>query len=264
VTSVDDGSTDRPVGRQLWRELLFLHQPVALDQVRPLVPAELAIDTFDGQAWVTLIPFWVLASRPVGVPKALGIDFLEINLRTYVRSDDGEPGIYFFSLEASSWLAVSGARLGYGLPYFPARMAARKEASGAIRYRSVRRSRGRAAALHVGWRTGPPRERAAAGSLDHFLIERYALFVRRLGRLYRTRVRHQPYPLREASVEFVRESLLARTGLPPLQVPPPLVHQSPGVDVELYRPHRVAYSGSGSSLNAARTPSLHFLLRAPK
>src|SRR5204862_491999 len=83
------------------------------------------IKTFDGSAWATLIPFAIFATRPIGFPNALSIDFLEINLRTYVRSARGEPGIYFFSLDASSWLAVAGARVAYGLPYFAAAMTRR-------------------------------------------------------------------------------------------------------------------------------------------
>jgi uncharacterized protein YqjF (DUF2071 family) len=224
---------ERPVGRQLWRDLLFLHQPISVDRLRSLVPDRLAIDTFDGQAWITLIPFAVLDSRPVGVPRRLALDFLEVNLRTYVRSPRGEPGIYFFSLEASSWLAVAGARLGYALPYFPARMVARNDGAGTIRYQSHRRIGGRAG-LDVTWRSGAPMGTAVFGSLDHFLIERYVLFARRGPRLYRARVRHQPYPLCRASVESARESLLTAAGLPPMATPPLRAHHCPGVDVELF------------------------------
>src|SRR5262245_33958691 len=100
----------RPVGQQRWRDLLFLHRPVPPEALRPRVPPGLIIDTYAGEAWVTLIPFAILGSRTAGTPHALAMDFLEVNLRTYVRGPDGEPGIYFFSLEASSWLAVAGAR----------------------------------------------------------------------------------------------------------------------------------------------------------
>src|SRR5688572_307471 len=128
-----------PVGRQLWRDLLFLHQPVPVSVLRPLVPPGLGIDTYEGKAWVTLIPFVVLGCRPAGVRRALSMDFFEVNLRTYVRSARGEQGIYFFSLEASSWLACAGARMAYALPYFPAVISRRKDADGTIiRYRSRR------------------------------------------------------------------------------------------------------------------------------
>jgi uncharacterized protein YqjF (DUF2071 family) len=242
VRSTSDATTvdRRPVGLQLWRDLLFLHQPVPVERLRSLVPATLTIDTFDGQAWATLIPFAIYGSRPAGAPGALSLDFLEVNLRTYVLGPDGEPGIYFFSLEASSWLAVAGARLGYALPYFPATMDRRKEAGGAtIHYRSFRQMAGRGAGLEVTWQVGAPTGTATPGSLAHFLVERYVLFAARRSHLVRARVSHQPYPLCRASVEPVRESLFAAAGLPALPPKPLLIHHSPGVDVQIYWRRRV-------------------------
>ena len=224
-----------PVGRQLWRDLLFLHQPLPPDLIRPFLPRGLEVDTYDGSAWTTLIPFAVFDSRPVGAPRALAMDFLEINLRTYVRGPGGEAGIFFFSLEASSWLAVGGARLAYALPYFPAAMERRKEGNGArVRYRSSRRAGGRGAGLEAVWLIEGPTAPAVPGSLDHFLIERYVLFASRGRHLFRARVRHRPYPLQRVTLEYFRESLFARAELPALLSPPPLVHFSPGVDVEIF------------------------------
>ena len=116
----------RPAGCQRWRSLLFLHWPVPAVVLRPLVPPGLAIDLYDGLGYVGLTPFLVRGARPAGVPEALSLDFLEANVRTYVRVDGREPGVYFFSLDAASLIAVLGARLGLGLPYFPARMRARR------------------------------------------------------------------------------------------------------------------------------------------
>jgi uncharacterized protein YqjF (DUF2071 family) len=227
----------RLVGHQLWRELLFIHQPMPIDALRPLVPPELAIDTFEGRAWVSLIPFSILASRPVGVPRALEMNFLEVNLRTYVRAPDGEPGIYFFSLEASSWLAVAGARASYRLPYFPAAMHRYEQPDGTKVYRSRRRASG--ASLETAWQVGAALAASTLGSLEHFLVERYMLFVVRRRRVYGARVRHQPYPLFQASVDSLRESLCQAAGLPALPYPPELAHCSPGVDVEICWRRRV-------------------------
>src|SRR3954471_20196193 len=110
-----------PIGFQRWHSLLFLHWPVPEAVLRPLVPPALTIDCYDGVAYLGLIPFAIEEARPVGAPAALGLRFLETNIRTYVHLDGREPGIYFFSLDAASWNAVVGARLGFGLPYFPAR-----------------------------------------------------------------------------------------------------------------------------------------------
>lgn len=224
----------RPVMRQSWRDLLFLHQPVPAELLRRLVPKPLVLESFQGETWATLIPFEVERSRPAGVPAPLGMSFLETNLRTYVRSPQGEPGIFFFSLEASSWLAVAGARAAYALPYFPARMLCRKDVGPAtLRYASRRRLGG-GAGLEATWRIGSPTGHAVPGTLEHFLIERYVLFTERRGTIWRAQVRHRPYPLCDVSLEAVRETLFARAGLPALPTPPPLAHFSPGVDVDIF------------------------------
>jgi uncharacterized protein YqjF (DUF2071 family) len=220
---------------QRWRDLLFIHWRVAPSALRPLVPPALALDLWDRAAWVTLIPFEVAESRPATWPHRLAHGFLEANLRTYVLGPDGETGIYFWSLEASSLVAVAGARLLYGLPYFPARMAMDR-GSGRVRYDSERRI-GPPASLHVDWTVGEALGAAAAGSLDHFLVERYALYVARGGAIYRARVRHRPYPLRRASVGALSETLLRAAGIP-APAGAPLLHYSPGVDVDIYPPHR--------------------------
>jgi uncharacterized protein YqjF (DUF2071 family) len=220
----------RAVVRQRWRDLLFIHWPAPAERLRPLVPAELALDCLDGSAWITLIPFLIADSHPARLPAALSIAFLETNLRTYVRGPDGEPGIYFFSLEAASRFAVAAARLCYGLPYFHAVMSRRVDGP-RVAYTSRRRG-ARDAALEVTWTVGAPREPARPGSRDHFLIERYCLYVRRRSGLHRARVRHSPYPLRGATVERLEESLLSAAGLP-APSEPMLCHHSPGVDVEI-------------------------------
>ena len=216
--------------RQRWRDLLFVHWPLPVEVVQPLIPAGLEPDRHAGSAWISLIPFLIAESRPAGLPAALSITFLETNLRTYVRGPDGEPGVYFFSLEAASRSVVVAARLCYGLPYFHAVMS-RQVQGPRIAYASRRRG-ARDAALEVTWTVGEAREPARPGGRDHFLIERYCLYVRRRDRLHRARVRHPPYPLRAATVERLQESLLAAAGLPtPAGVP--LCHHSPGVDVEI-------------------------------
>lgn len=225
----------RPVGHQRWRDLLFLHWPMPSDAVRPRVPAGLELHLHEGQAWVTAIPFRIEDSLPVGAPRALVLTFLETNLRTYVLGPDGEPGIFFWSLEASSLLAVAAARLAYGLPYFPARMSMRPEGGG---FEYATRRWGGGARLAATWTVGAARGPAAPGTRDHFLVERYALYAPRLGGLHRARVRHHPYPLHEVRVDALGETLLAAAGLP---VPdgPPICHASPGVDVEIFAPARV-------------------------
>jgi uncharacterized protein YqjF (DUF2071 family) len=216
--------------RQRWRDLLFVHWPVPAERVRPLVPPALAIDRHDGAAWITLIPFLIAESRPAWMPAALATAFLETNLRTYVRGPDGEAGIYFFSLEAASAPAVAGARLLYGLPYFLAAMSRRVDGHRIV-YRS-RRRHGKPADLAITWTVGEPMPPPAPGSREHFLVERYSLYVARRSGLRRGRVRHAPYPLRHAAIEALSESLVAAAGLS-APAGPPLCQHSPGVDVDI-------------------------------
>jgi uncharacterized protein YqjF (DUF2071 family) len=225
-----------PLGFQRWRELLFLHWPMPPGALRPLVPPALELDLFEGVAWMTLIPFEILESRPRGLPGALASRFLEVNLRTYVRGPDGEPGIYFWSLEASSLLAVVGARLVYGLPYFPARMSMRRVGA-RVEYAS-RRWLGGSAELRLAWTVAEAIGAARPGTLDHFLIERYALYAARMRGVYRARVRHPPYPLHRASIDHLSETLVAAAGIA-APTEPASIHFSPGVDVDIFPLARV-------------------------
>ena len=131
---------DRPwVMRQTWNDLLFAHWPVEAALLRPLVPRPFQLDTFDGTAWVGVVPFWMSGVTVRGVPPVPGLSrFPELNVRTYVTVDD-RPGVYFFSLDAASRFAVWGARTLLNLPYFHAGM--RVQSGAHVEY-SSRRSNG--------------------------------------------------------------------------------------------------------------------------
>jgi uncharacterized protein len=228
-----------PIGLQRWRRLLFLHWAVPAERLRPLVPAPLALDTFEGTAYVGLIPFVMTDVRPLRFlpPIPTAAAFLECNLRTYVTLD-GEPGVWFFSLDASSTLAVLGARAGFGLPYFRARMSLDGDEADA-RYRSRRFwPPPTPANLQVRYTAGAAIGPAAPGTLEHFQVERYLLYARHLGRLVRGRVRHPPYPLRRATVHELREDLVAAAGIRRHPARTPDLY-SDGVDVEIFAPTSV-------------------------
>jgi uncharacterized protein YqjF (DUF2071 family) len=230
-------TTSPLVGLQRWRSLLFVHWTVPVDVLRPLVAPSLEIDTFEGRAFVGLIPFDIPEMRPVKMlpPPPTAGRFLETNLRTYVKHE-GQAGIWFFSLEAASSLTVLGARAGYGLPYFKAEMRWRRDGE-RVEYHSERRwPAPRPATLDVGYEIGAPRGPAVPGTLEHFLIERYVLFARHpvLG-LVEGRVRHQPYPLREARVDRLDQSLLSAAGINAVGERTPDWF-SEGVDVDIFPP----------------------------
>ncbi len=221
----------KPAGTQKWRDLLFVHWTFPSEVLRPLVPAALDLDPWDGEMYVGLVPFEMKDIRTSWMPSGTGLDFLETNVRTYV-SYQGRPGVFFFSLEASSWLAVKAARVGWGLPYFHASMASAREGD-SFTYRSDRKGGG--AKLDAKWTLGEKLPVSAPESLEFFLLERYLLFSERGGRIYEGQVHHVPYPAQRAELVACDESLLAAAGLPAPGAPK-TVHFASGVDVEVFGP----------------------------
>src|SRR5262245_4554326 len=109
--------------RMSWHDLLFAHWPVPVAAMRALVPAPLEVDTFDGAAWIGVVPFRMTRVGPLWLPPIPGVSsFAELNVRTYVTRDD-KPGVWFFSLDAANPLAVRTARRFFHLPYFHAAMS---------------------------------------------------------------------------------------------------------------------------------------------
>jgi uncharacterized protein YqjF (DUF2071 family) len=227
---VSDRRDDWIEGRQSWRDLLFLHWPVEPETVRAVVPPALPLDLRDDKAWLGVVAFGVRAARPPWVPAFLGLDFLETNARTYVRVPGEPPAVFFFSLDASSRLAVAAARARYGLPYHYARMS-REVNEPSMLYRTARVSSDAAGAV-VRYRTGQELGSAAPGSLDEFLIERYALHTVDGDSIRTIRVRHSSYPLEAVEVELLSETLLAAAGVRRPEEAP-VAHFSPGVHVEV-------------------------------
>jgi uncharacterized protein len=195
-------------GQQTWRDLLFLHWEVPVTLLRELVPACLSIDVFEGRAYVGLVPFTMHDVRIGPLPVA---DFLETNLRAYVHAE-GVPGVWFFSLDAQSAFAVWGARTFHQLPYFRATMECHTS-SGSYAYQS--RRRGLDAALDVRWSVAEPEaHHARAGTLEHFLTERYALYGPTRGRgVYRVRVHHPPWPLQRAQLGALSTTIPSAAGI---------------------------------------------------
>lgn len=225
---------------QRWRHLSFLHWEVEAEALARLLPAGLTLDTWEGRAYVGLVPFTMRGVRPVWLPPFPPVsNFHETNVRTYVHHEGREPGVWFFSLEAASSVAVRLARAWYKLPYFRATMELKQEGEAWV-YHSERRwpqpVPARCAVRCV------PRGPAAAsepGTLQHFLVERYNLYTVAEGGLYRGRVHHPPYAVQAAEVEAVDESLLAAAGIRRPAGLPSLAHFSAGVDVDVFGLERV-------------------------
>jgi uncharacterized protein YqjF (DUF2071 family) len=182
---------------QTWEELLFAHWPLPLDELRAHVPPELEVDTYEGVAYLAVTPFRVTNLRLRGLPPVPVLSaFLELNCRTYVSHRGEKPGIWFFSLDASSRFAVEGARRLYRLPYFQARM------NGPPTFTCVRRGVDRPHEWDATYRPEGPVRPAEAGTLEHFLAERYCLYTHDEGRLWRAEIHHPPWPLQGARAKI--------------------------------------------------------------
>jgi uncharacterized protein YqjF (DUF2071 family) len=220
---------DRLVMHHRWDDVTFLHWPCAAQQVQRLLPTSLEIDTFDGTAWVSLVPF-VLTVRIVGVPGVW--TFPETNVRTYVTTPEGVPAIWFLSLDATRLAPVLAGR-AYGLPYMWARMTTSSD--GPMRgYRSARRRPHAYASMQAAVEVG---DRFDGDELDHFLVDRWALYAERARRLGVTLATHDPWPLQHARVLSLHQDLAPASGLPAR------VHHSPGVAVRVGRWHRTGLRG---------------------
>jgi uncharacterized protein YqjF (DUF2071 family) len=182
-----------------WHDLLFLHWPVRPDLIRPLIPEAVELDTFDGRCWIGVVPFHMSGVRPRYLPVPFA--FPELNVRTYVKTA-GRSAVWFFSLDATSRLAVRAARW-IGLPYYDARIGI--EAKGeAVEYRSVRTHKNAPPAeFGAFYRPCGAVYYAAAGAFDHWLTERYALCAAlERNEVVYGEIHHPPWPLQPAEVEL--------------------------------------------------------------
>lgn len=216
-------------GYQSWRNLAFLHWEVPVKELEAVLPAGLQPDLFQGKAYIGLVPFEMKNIRPAWCPKALGFNFLETNIRTYVLHKN-EPGVFFFSLDASSLIAVKIARWIWHLPYFHSGMTFSNEKS-TLEY-SLKRDNNIQSNIKI--KVGQPIPPSQPDSLEYFLLERYLLFTQLRGRILRGQVHHVPYPARSASLIDFEDQLLEVNGFTGVNTSPDLIHFSTGVDVEIY------------------------------
>jgi uncharacterized protein len=238
----------RPAGpwvmRQTWHDLLFAHWPVPAAKLRAALSPDpatgLALDTFDGAAWVGVVPFRMSGVRPRGLPPLPRLSaFPELNVRTYVTLGD-RPGVWFFSLDAGNALAVRIARRWFHLPYFAARMACEGEGGG-LRYASERAHAGAPPARFLA-RYAPAGAVAPSrpGTLEHWLTERYCLYAydARAGRLLRGEIHHARWPLQPAEAEIEACAMTAGHGFE-LPDAAPLLHFARRLDVIVWSPYAV-------------------------
>lgn len=238
------------VAFQHWDQALFIHWAIPPERLRAHLDPRLDVDVFGGRAYLSIIPFAVRGFRARFAPPLPGLSrYLELNLRTYVRWN-GQHGVCFFSLDASRSALVLPPWV-VGLPYFRARMK-RSHLGGDLRFESRRVLTRHPASFRCHWRVGASRPFAEPGSLDHFLVERRALFsVAPTGALLRIDIRHEMWPLREVELVELEETLSAAAGLPgPAEEV--LLHYSPGVHAAITAPVVVASAARAEREEHAR------------
>lgn len=223
----------QPIMHQTWGKLLFMHWRIPEKVLRPLIPSRLTIDTFDGSAWIAVAPFtmWDIRAFPPYLPPVPGLSSMhELNVRTYVHLDN-VPGVWFFSLDANSSIAVMTARAVFHLPYFNAEMDLRQRGKRIV-YSSSRTDEP-PADFDATWEIGETIPFSHPGSLEFFLTERYCLYAASKRKLYRCRIFHPPWPLQKAELTSLDSTMIESHGLPTPDGEP-LLHYSEELDVDIW------------------------------
>jgi uncharacterized protein YqjF (DUF2071 family) len=235
--AVRERPAGRPVMDQTWERLLFLHWRFPAEAIQANLPRGLYVDTFEGEAWVGVVPFFMRKIRVRKLPPIPGtVNFLELNLRTYVHDEQGTPGVWFFSLDANSRLVVHVARRWYRLPYWPARLSAEIDAAtNRVDYRCHRRGHAAETASRFAYQPRGELREATPGTLEFFLIERYVLFTEAgPGRIASGRVHHVPYRFADAVLSGWDDRLIGLNGLPRPGREPDHAVVASGVTVEVF------------------------------
>jgi len=253
-----------PTGRwlmtQRWNDLLFAHWPVAAHQIAPLLPEGLEPDTYQGSAWLGVVPFWLDRIKINGMPAIPGgRSFPDLNLRTYVRDEEtGTPGVYFFSLDASNLLAVGMARLLFHLPYYWAEMRLEQRSEREFSFYSRRRFSARPVLFKARYRGLGPTSRLAeprGGSLEYFLTERHCLFsLNRDGQTTRSNLHNVSWPLEDAEAEIEHNDLAAAIGIQ-LPAQAPVLHYSRRLAVYIWPAKVLKPALAGRPVAVAVSPS---------
>jgi uncharacterized protein len=220
-----------PLMHQSWGKLLFMHWRCDAERLRHLLPAQLEIDTFDGSAWIAVVPFTMWGTRASYLPPVPGLSAMhELNVRTYVHFKH-EPGVWFFSLDCNSAAVVLGTRTFYHLPYYNAEIELTQN-SEAIDYQ-LRRTDEPPAEFKAAWRIGASLPTATVGSLEFFLTERYCLYSEHKGRIYRARIHHPSWPLQQAHVSSYDSTMIESLGLA-TPMTDPLLHYAEEIQVSIW------------------------------
>ena len=216
---------------QRWEKLLFAHWSFPPEQIEPLIPKGLTLETYDGKAWIGVVPFLMNNVHPRGLFNVPWLSkFLELNVRTYVVADN-KPGVFFFSLDAANSVGVFLGRNWFRLPYFNANMSLGIDGDN-VRYHSTRSHRkAHSGIFEATYKPVSEVFHAERGTRDHFLTERYCLYaIDRHNQLYRAEVHHPQWPLQHATADININTVA------PIDIPDesPILHYADGLDVVVW------------------------------
>lgn len=212
------------VGFQSWRHVLFLHWPIESAIIRPHIPDGLELDTYDNQAWITVIPLRIRDARLRWLPPIPGLSGVdELNIRTYVKNRFGKQGIYFIKIGASKSWAVAAARYIGKLPYSLAAISMEGEEEvfhTKVLWINTRDAQGVPEQFQCRYRPSPTRAQPEPGTLDYWLTERYCLFTAPVdGTIKIGEIHHRPWLLQPVDVDIVRSNILYESGIPLIGAP---------------------------------------------
>lgn len=222
----------RPILYQAWRNLLFLHWEIEPEEIQRRLPPGLHVDTYEGKAYLGIVPFYMDGLRPTWAPAVPGISYFpELNLRTYARDEHGNRGVWFFSLDAHTRISVAIARTFFNLPYRYAKMDYEVKGDTV----SMQTLRSGEPEQHFEYRPTDRIGVSEPGSLNEFLVERYHLYAySRQGVLRMGTIRHAPYELHEVEVSEYSKALFSINGFQKPEDQPVHAVFSRGVEVDVY------------------------------
>lgn len=221
------------VMKQTWHDLLFAHWEIDIDLIAPLIPKALDLDTYEGKAWIGVVPFGMSGIRLRSLPEIpFTSKFPELNVRTYVTYKGEKPGVYFLSLDAANLIAVKTARTFFRLPYYYADIKMKKE-NKTIYYQSSRKNAPDSFVFQGKYTPTSDKFEAKLHTLEYWLTERYCLYTTHQNRLFRGEIHHKPWQLQMANAEISKNSMIDIPGYTGADSKP-LLHYSDRLDVLLW------------------------------
>jgi hypothetical protein len=220
-----------------WRWLAMINYAIQPDVLRPLVPAGVELDSFEGVTYMSVVGFLFLNTRVLGLPLPFHRDFEEVNLRFYVRERAPEGwrrGVVFVKEIVPKRAIAAVARSVYGERYVRLPMRHRIEQP-VVRYewRIGRRWNW----LEVRAQGAPALP--APDSVEEFIAEHYwGYTARRDGRTSAYRVEHAPWrvwQVAECSLECDVKALYGPGFADVLARPPQSAFLAEGSPVQVHR-----------------------------